>query len=165
MNDKNQLGLAKNLMWILMEDFTNLTNYPVPLEPTLCHCIIGQIFILLKKSFLEKLSNSTFFLISAPKINFSYFKIWFSRFVGDQDRYIARNGAPDFEKVWPGMSVEHLQGHGHVTAFMLARSLLNPRLVALFQKASSPDYCPKPSSSSSITTPIPHTPIKNIIIP
>ncbi|PAV72777.1 hypothetical protein WR25_15284 [Diploscapter pachys] len=121
MNDKNQLGLAKNLMWILMEDFTNLTNYPVPLEPALCHCIIG-----------------------------------------DQDRYIVRNDAPDFEKVWPGMSVEHLQGHGHVTAFMLARSLLNPRLVALFQKASSPDYYPKPSP---ISTPITHTPIKNIVIP
>ena len=74
MNDKNQLGLAKNLMWILMEDFTNLTNYPVPLEPTLCHCIIGQIFILLKKAISWKIIKFHIFPDFCSKNQFFLFQ-------------------------------------------------------------------------------------------
>jgi hypothetical protein len=30
-------------MWILMEDFTNLSNFPVPLDPSRVHFVVSEI--------------------------------------------------------------------------------------------------------------------------
>lgn len=41
-NKSNGLGLAYNMMCILMDEFTLLTNYPVPMDTSLCTAIVAE---------------------------------------------------------------------------------------------------------------------------
>ncbi|KAL6731551.1 hypothetical protein Aduo_002403 [Ancylostoma duodenale] len=41
-NKRNGLGLAYNMMCILMDEFTCLLNYPVPLDTSLCTAVVAE---------------------------------------------------------------------------------------------------------------------------
>ncbi|CAJ0949176.1 unnamed protein product, partial [Mesorhabditis belari] len=40
--EENKQSLARNLMWVLMHDFTDLGQYPVPSDPSLVHSVVAE---------------------------------------------------------------------------------------------------------------------------
>lgn len=83
MAERNRKPLAYNMMRILMDEFTNLQNYPIPLDTTRCHVVIAE-----------------------------------------EDAYVIRShGAPTFQDVWPGVTVETMKGVGHVYGYFNGHDL------------------------------------------
>lgn len=94
MTKKNGDSEAKNMMRILMDEFTSLEFYPTPLDTSLCHV-----------------------------------------FLADQDQYVLRNqGTPTYEQLWPNVTVEMMEGYGHVTAYFLKHDLWRKRINELLKK-------------------------------
>ncbi|CAD6184594.1 unnamed protein product [Caenorhabditis auriculariae] len=85
--------LAVSLMCVLMDHFTCLSNYPTPLDTSLCHAIVAE-----------------------------------------NDQYVLRTGAPHFEDVWPGMTVEVIPGVGHITGYFLKHSNFRQRIAQLLER-------------------------------
>ncbi|CAI4223168.1 unnamed protein product [Auanema sp. JU1783] len=97
MTAKNGKSLSYNFMCILMDEFTLLSNYPTPLNTSLCNAIVAE-----------------------------------------NDAYVLRDGAPDFQDIWPGMTLEVMPGVGHVEAYLTGHALWRKRI------AETMDRTPKP---------------------
>lgn len=97
--------------WILMEQFTNLRHYPVPLEPRL-----GK-----RESDTDRERSR---LIAVKFV------------IAERDAYIEREGAPHIDEIWPGAQVLSLPAVGHVLGFVKHAQSFRQVVVEMMDKAA-----------------------------
>ncbi|VDM55124.1 unnamed protein product [Angiostrongylus costaricensis] len=113
-NKVNSLGLAHNMMCTLMNEFTCLANYPIPLDTSLCTAIVAE-----HDAYVLRPHGALDFAVSVTRLFFGFKRKYFYVHVFFKCSYkLTIYIKLILQQIWPGMCVIKMERMGHVTAYL-----------------------------------------------